>query len=74
MSSFVRFSATCTIEEVLSRYPSTATIFHLLGLDTACRPETTLRDAAAHTDADLGVLLAMLEASACASLAGARSR
>ena len=74
MSSFVRFTGTCTIQEVLSRYPSTATIFHLLGLDDSCRAETTLRDAAAHTDTDLGVLLAMLEASACASLAGTRSR
>jgi iron-sulfur cluster repair protein YtfE (RIC family) len=71
---FVHVTANHTVNEVLVRYPSTASIFHLLGLDTCCRAHMPLSDAAAHARTDLGVLLSMLEASVCASLVGAGSQ
>lgn len=73
-SPFVHVTAASTVNEVLTRYPTTAPIFHLLGLDTCCRAHSTLRDAAAHARTDLGVLLSMLEASVCASFVGTGSR
>ena len=71
---FVHVTATHTVNEVLVRYPSTAPIFHLLGLDTCCRAHMRLADAATHARTDLGVLLSMLEASVCASFVGTGSR
>jgi iron-sulfur cluster repair protein YtfE (RIC family) len=71
---FVYVTATSTVEEVLLRFPSTAPIFHLLGLDTCCRANMPLSQAAAHAQTDLGVLLSMLEASVCASFVGSGSR
>jgi iron-sulfur cluster repair protein YtfE (RIC family) len=71
---FVHVTAADTVNQVLVRYPATASIFHLLGLDTCCRAHMPLSDAAAHARTDLGVLLSMLEASVCASFAGAGSQ
>ncbi len=70
MSPFVRVTAASTVNEVLTNYPATAPILHVFGLDACCRANSTLRDAAAHVHADLGVLLSLLETSACASHAG----
>ncbi|MEO7711338.1 MAG: hemerythrin [Gemmatimonadaceae bacterium] len=67
---FARVTAACTVNEVLSRYPSTAPIFHELRLDTCCRANSTLLDAAAFARTDLRILLSMLEASAHESFAG----
>jgi hypothetical protein len=69
MSSFARVTPECTVGAVLSRYPSTATIFHLVRLDLHHHADDTVREAAVHAGTDLGVLLSLLEASACASLA-----
>jgi iron-sulfur cluster repair protein YtfE (RIC family) len=69
-SSFVHLTASSTVNEVLARYPATAPIFHLLGLDSCCRAHSTLREAAAHAHTDLRDLLSMLQASASASLVG----
>jgi iron-sulfur cluster repair protein YtfE (RIC family) len=74
MSPFVHVTANCTVNEVLGRYPVTAPVFHLLGMDTCCGANASLRDAAAEAGTDLAVLLSMLEASVCASLVGAGSR
>lgn len=71
---FVHVTATATVDEVLRQYPATATIFHLLGLDTCCRAHLSLTDAAALARTDLGVLLSMLEASVCASFAATGRR
>jgi iron-sulfur cluster repair protein YtfE (RIC family) len=73
-SPIVHVTAADTVNEVLVRYPATAPVFHLLGLDTCCRAHTPLSEAAAHARTDLGVLLSMLEASACASLAASGRR
>lgn len=73
-SAFVHVTASGTVNEVLSRSPAAAPIFHLLGLDTCCRAHSTLRDAAESARTDLVVLLSMLEASGCASFTGAGSR
>ena len=70
MSPFVHVTAASTVNEVLANYPGTAPILHVFGLDTCCRASSTLRDAAAHVHADLGVLLTLLETSACASQVG----
>lgn len=67
---FARVTASCTVNDVLVRYPATAPIFHELGLDTCCRANSTLHDAAAFARTDLRILLAMLEASAHESFAG----
>ena len=74
MSQFVYVTASSTVNDVLGRYPSTAPIFRLLGLDTCCGANRSLRDAAAHARTDLGVLLSMLEASVAASFVGAQSQ
>jgi iron-sulfur cluster repair protein YtfE (RIC family) len=71
-SPFVLVTASCTVADVLARYPATTPIFNLLGLDSCCGTRLTLSQAAEHARTDLGVLLSMLEAAACASLAGAR--
>jgi regulator of cell morphogenesis and NO signaling len=68
---FVYVTATSTVDDIMRRYPATGSIFSLLGLDTCCGAKLTLRDAAYRAGTDLGVLLSMLEASACASLVGA---
>jgi iron-sulfur cluster repair protein YtfE (RIC family) len=73
-SPLVHIGADDTVNDVLGRYPATASIFHLLGLDTCCRAHLTLGDAAVHARTDLAVLLSMLEASACASFAGSGRR
>jgi iron-sulfur cluster repair protein YtfE (RIC family) len=73
-SPFVHISADDTVNVVLGRYPATAPIFHLLGLDTCCRAHLTLGDAAVQARTDLGVLLSMLEASASASFAASGRR
>ena len=73
-SPFVHITAGNTVNEVLGQYPATAPVFHLLGLDTCCRGNLSLTDAAALARTDLGVLLSMLEASACASFAGTGKR
>lgn len=68
---FVLVTATCTVDEIHRRYPATGSIFSLLRLDNCCGAKLTLREAAARAGTDLGVLLSMLEAAACASLVGA---
>jgi iron-sulfur cluster repair protein YtfE (RIC family) len=73
-SPFVHIIASKTVNEVLSQYPATAPIFQLLGLDTCCGAHLTLGDAALRARTDLGVLLSMLEASACASFAASGRR
>ena len=70
-SPFVHVTPASTVDDVLRRYPSTAPIFNLLGMDTCCRAKLTLRDAAEVARTDLAVLLSMLEAAVCASFAGA---
>ena len=67
---FARVTAACTVNEVLARYPATAPIFHELGLDTCCRANSTLHNAAAFARTDLRILLSMLEATAHESFAG----
>jgi iron-sulfur cluster repair protein YtfE (RIC family) len=74
MSTFVHVTAKCTVNEVLGRYPATASVFQLLGLDTCCGANRALRDAATHSRVDLGSLLSMLEASVSNSFEGAGSR
>jgi iron-sulfur cluster repair protein YtfE (RIC family) len=73
-SPFIHVTASNTVNEVLSQYPATASIFHELGLDTCCRAHLSLADAATLARADLGALLSTLEACACASFAGAGRR
>ena len=68
-SPFVHVTAGNTVNEVLTRYPATAPVFHLLGMDTCCRGNLSLTEAAALARTDLGVVLSMLEASVCASFA-----
>ena len=67
-------TASCTVNDVLARYPATAPVFHELGLDTCCRTHFTLREAAACARTDLSVLRAMLEAAAHDSFAGTGHR
>lgn len=67
-------TASCTVNDVLARYPATAPVFHELGLDTCCRAHFTLREAAACARTDLNVLRAMLEAAAHDSFVGTGRR
>ena len=72
-SPFVHVTATSTVDDVLRRYPSTAPVFNLLGMDTCCRAKLTLREAAELARTDLAVLLSMLEAAIAASFVGVES-
>ena len=63
-SPFVRVTATSTVNDVLTRFPATSIVFRELGLDTGDRAQFTLREAARVARTDLGIVLAMLEASA----------
>jgi iron-sulfur cluster repair protein YtfE (RIC family) len=73
-SAFIHVTSASTVDEVLGQYPATAPVFHELGLDTCCGAHMSLSDAATAARTDLGVMLSMLEASACASFAAARRR
>jgi iron-sulfur cluster repair protein YtfE (RIC family) len=64
---FEHVTAASTVNDVLGQNPATAPIFHLLGLDTCCRGQMRLCDAAADARTNLGVLLSMLETSISAS-------
>jgi iron-sulfur cluster repair protein YtfE (RIC family) len=53
-----------TVNDVLRDYPATGAIFNAYGVDTCCRADLPLRDAAAEAAVDADILLAMLEAHA----------
>jgi iron-sulfur cluster repair protein YtfE (RIC family) len=50
-----------TVNEVIQRYPVTLTIFHLHGMDTCCRGNLLVGEAAKDANVDAATLYAELE-------------
>lgn len=58
---------TATVNDVISRYPSTIPVFNKFGLDTCCGGGAPIADAARRDGADLDALLGELRQAAAAA-------
>ena len=54
--------AAVTVNEILLKYPSAVSVFNDLGIDACCGGDASLVEAARRDGADLGALIAALDA------------
>ena len=67
MHTETMIDATATVNDVISRYPSTIPVFNKFGLDTCCGGGAPIADAARRDGADLDALLGELRKAAAAA-------
>lgn len=63
-------SMSSTVNDVLREYPAAGAIFNAYGIDTCCRADLPLREAAAEAAVDADILVTMLEAHSQPDLRG----
>jgi len=66
MQNETTIDPTASVNDVISRYPATISVFNKFGLDTCCGGGAPIVDAARRDGADLGALLAELRKAAAA--------
>ena len=54
-------SASCTVDAVLARYPSSVHVLNAYGVDTCCGGAATIAEAATHIRVEPSELLASIE-------------
>ena len=58
---------TASVNDVISRFPATISVFNKFGLDTCCGGGAPIADAARRDGADLGALLVELRKAVAAA-------
>lgn len=64
MQNETAIDPTCSVNEVITRYPATIAVFNKFGLDTCCGGGAPIADAAHRDGADVDALLEALRQAA----------